>query len=603
MNSGKYSDEEDQDVEMDDEMENVDEYNDNEDDEDDSDSDDQEYEYEEDDMDLYESSDQIGSMMTGADAAQDQIPSLKIGMYSGRRGLFVHRQQSDTSINMKSASEIIPFMNGKVKEVSKLCNISPSAAQPLLRHYKWKTDRLQESYFDDPEKKQKDAGIFYRCNQRLKKEEGNKFDNNKKRHKSYSCTICFDDELKEEQMLFMPCGHGFCLECWSRQMKAKSEDGPAFILSTCPQQKCTEIVTEEEVNKSAPHLLSTFQRYQLRNFVEMNGNARWCPGPGCDRIAAITANNGGFLDADSTAKCDKCATCFCLKCGNEPHTPLLCSKLEEWKEKCKNESETANWILANTKPCPNCRTRIEKNNGCNHMTCEQCKHHFCWICNGDWKDHNAETGGYYNCNKFHEKDGAEGDQSDAAKAKRELDRYLHYYKRYHAHAEAQKFAMKQLKETETRMMQLQDCKHDATWTDVEFMKTANEQLVECRRVLKFTYVFAYYMFTPVNSLISNASSSDKNAPKAKGRVVFNRKAEKEKTEVPTKLPTEEEKMRLSKKNTFEYHQEMLEKFTEDLSEMVEKSLNEIDRTKIVNQTMAVKVYVQNIIKYVDNDME
>ena len=39
----------------------------------------------------------------------------------------------------------------------------------------------------------------------------------------------------------------------------------------------------------------------------------------------------------------------------------------------------------------------------------------------DWKDHGASTGGYYKCNKFAvEKE--DNDMSDAAKAKRELDR-------------------------------------------------------------------------------------------------------------------------------------------------------------------------------------
>lgn len=158
---------------------------------------------------------------------------------------------------------------------------------------------------------------------------------------------------------------------------------------------------------------------------------------------------------------------------------------------------------------------------------------------GDWHDHGANTGGYYKCNKYDPNGtSAPEDLSDAARAKRELDRYLHYYKRYHAHAEAQKFAKKQLKETEARMILLQESSDDAKWSDVEFLKTANEQLVECRRVLKYTYVFAYYMDTTSAAM---------------------------------------------QKERFEHHQEMLERFTENLSELSEKPLNEMDRTDVVNQ--------------------
>lgn len=173
---------------------------------------------------------------------------------------------------------------------------------------------------------------------------------------------------------------------------------------------------------------------------------------------------------------------------------------------------------------------------------------------GDWAEHDIYSGGYYKCNKY---DAARTeDQSDAARAKRELDRYLHYYKRYHAHAEAQKFARKQLRETESRMVLLQESSDDNRWSDVEFLKSANEQLVECRRVLKYTYVYAYYMDTSDTLM----------------------------------------------KDRFENHQEMLEKFTEDLSELSEKPLNEMKRADVVNQTRVVDRFMKNILRYVEDGL-
>ena len=58
----------------------------------------------------------------------------------------------------------------------------------------------------------------------------------------------------------------------------------------------------------------------------------------------------------------------------------------------------------NTKLCPSCRKPIEKNQGCNHMTCRSigCKYEFCWLCMGPWTEHGSVTGGFYKCNKFDE---------------------------------------------------------------------------------------------------------------------------------------------------------------------------------------------------------
>ena len=34
-----------------------------------------------------------------------------------------------------------------------------------------------------------------------------------------------------------------------------------------------------------------------------------------------------------------------------------------------------------------------------HMTCSQCRHEFCWLCQGPWAEHGERTGGFYNCNR------------------------------------------------------------------------------------------------------------------------------------------------------------------------------------------------------------
>jgi hypothetical protein len=56
-----------------------------------------------------------------------------------------------------------------------------------------------------------------------------------------------------------------------------------------------------------------------------------------------------------------------------PAAQVSCATVRKWLTKNSAESENLNWILANTKPCPKCHRPIEKNQGCMHMTCSQCR--------------------------------------------------------------------------------------------------------------------------------------------------------------------------------------------------------------------------------------
>ena len=101
--------------------------------------------------------------------------------------------------------------------------------------------------------------------------------------------------------------------------------------------------------------------------------------------------------------------------------------MAKWNDKNSAESENIIWIKANTKKCPKCRKPIEKNQGCNHMTCRKevggCSYEFCWICMGDWTKHGSETGGYYKCNRFmsaEEKEALKKVTDTAALAKHEV---------------------------------------------------------------------------------------------------------------------------------------------------------------------------------------
>jgi hypothetical protein len=57
-----------------------------------------------------------------------------------------------------------------------------------------------------------------------------------------------------------------------------------------------------------------------------------------------------------------------------PHEPASCQQLVRWRAMLKEERDSADartdaWLQANARPCPRCKTHIQRNGGCNHMVC------------------------------------------------------------------------------------------------------------------------------------------------------------------------------------------------------------------------------------------
>lgn len=76
----------------------------------------------------------------------------------------------------------------------------------------------------------------------------------------------------------------------------------------------------------------------------------------------------GFIESNTWC-CGLCDVKICRKCH--------C--IEKEKHKCKKDNvETAKMVMAETKPCPKCTTRIFKIAGCDQMFCTQCQTPFSW---------------------------------------------------------------------------------------------------------------------------------------------------------------------------------------------------------------------------------
>ncbi|KAL4806762.1 hypothetical protein BDV18DRAFT_138163 [Aspergillus unguis] len=62
-------------------------------------------------------------------------------------------------------------------------------------------------------------------------------------------------------------------------------------------------------------------------------------------------------------------------------------KIEQLKKRMREVELSMQKVEQTTKRCPGCQWPIEKNDGCDHMTCIKCRREFCWICLGDWQTH------------------------------------------------------------------------------------------------------------------------------------------------------------------------------------------------------------------------
>jgi len=439
--------------------------------------------------------------------------------------------------------EVITNAKEQIQYIMSVCAIpTVSAARMLLRSAKWNKDKVVESYLEDSQKACRKAGMSTLDLEKLPSDPS----------AVHECLICMN-ECKDAQTYALSCGHRYCKECWKGYLEVKIKDGATCVYAKCPAPKCGCMIHEAAYKQLVSEsLFEKYNYYLNRSFVEDNEFIKWCPAPSCSNAIRCERPN------KKTAVTCSCGFSFCFRCADYEigdHNPASCESLEKWLQKASDESENVNWLIANTKKCPKCRSPIEKNGGCMHMTCQipSCSYEFCWMCRGPWSEHGQATGGYYQCNKY---DASEAKKEDAsiADVKTELETYMFYFHRYESHKNAGKIAHQQRQNCLERERSILD-KFEVRSQDTKFLSEATEQLIKNRRVLQYSYVMGYYL----------------------------------------------DKTKTAEKNLFEYLQEDLEKHTNHLSELYEQNIENIkDYHKFMEWKESVTNYTRVTKKFLDN---
>ena len=210
-----------------------------------------------------------------------------------------------------------------------------------------------------------------------------------------------------------------------------------------------------------------YKQLITKGFVNSNRLIKWCVNEKCNRAIKVELSKND----QPAVKC-KCGFRFCFGCDEEIHDLIPCKLLKDFNVIRAQNLDSAEWVVQNSKPCPRCKSDIEKNGGCNHISCSQCRHDFCWICLSSWTDHRACI--VPDLHSFHTTDLR---RLAAAVTKRKnmvesikLDEKLYRSKVKKQKQEAQKCA----------------------WYKVDFIEDAVKVLLKCRRTIADSFIFDFY---------------------------------------------------------------------------------------------------------------
>ena len=186
------------------------------------------------------------------------------------------------------------------------------------------------------------------------------------------CKVCFElMDKKQLKLNSLPCGHICCNQCWMNYLKSKILEAKVEQIE-CFEYQCNQILSEQFILdhiKKDNKLLEKYKKFKLRAEILNDPNKRQCPEKNCDKY--LTKGKNKYVKCENGHK-------YCFKCLRPWHGEDSCEKSLEkdflnWKKKNKN-----------LKRCPKCKIYIEKNEGCNHMTCSNCKFQWCWLCEGEY---------------------------------------------------------------------------------------------------------------------------------------------------------------------------------------------------------------------------
>ena len=225
-----------------------------------------------------------------------------------------------------------------------------------------------------------------------------------------TCIFCIE-EFKEDEIInpLLDCFKHVHGKCFANYIEHELNNNKFPIkCPLCPNEDTHEInykiIHDCLILNDKENLINKLENISLNHLSETNPDeVSFCPTPGCSYICFYDIN-------EYHLNCPLCKKSYCLKCKTEWHQGLTCEEYQNEKkyeenmteEDKLNEKKFNDYIKGNKcKQCPKCKRWVEKNKGCDHITCP-CGTHFCYNC-GQLRDsfapYNHRCPNKYNINK------------------------------------------------------------------------------------------------------------------------------------------------------------------------------------------------------------
>ena len=305
---------------------------------------------------------------------------------------------------------------GENNNINEILNIFTETINSLSEFYLKIKDNKKEEKLKDAnntlinlnEKKLEiklNNNIYVKKNNNLKNNKLNNDKNNinkniikkkdEEKPKTSTCIFCIE-EFNEDEIVnpILECFNHIHGRCFANYIEHELNNNKFPIkCPLCPKEQIHEInyktIYDCLILNDKDSLVNKLENMSLNRLSETNPDeVSFCPTPGCSYMCFYDIN---VFHLD----CPLCKKSYCLKCKTEWHENLTCKEYQDEKkyeenmteEDKLNEKKFNEYVKGNKcKQCPKCKRWVEKNRGCDHITCP-CGTHFCYRC-GELRDSN-----------------------------------------------------------------------------------------------------------------------------------------------------------------------------------------------------------------------